>query len=307
MAEPPAATASEVPGPELSGPELSGPELSGPELSGRSALLSTKLHPPRPRPDFLPRPRLAERLDEATRRGLVLVCAPAGYGKTSLLASWARHSQQPVAWLSLDASDNNPARFWRHAVAALDAVCPGIGERVGPLLGPPAPQSFEGLVTALINELAARSGPSDVPLVLDDYHLVGSQPVHASLGFLLDHLPPGLHPVLASRADPPFALARLRARGQLLPLDEMRGWWRYHQLFADLLRARLEQQPDRAGQLHRNAAVWYADHELADDAIAHAVAAGEMTWDARLIEEHFDERFYLHGEVSTVRRWLDAL
>src|SRR5207248_11077392 len=199
------------------------------------------------------------------------------------------------------------ARFWRHAVAALDAVCPGIGERVGPLLGPPVPQSFEGLVTALINELAARSGPSDVPLVLDDYHLVGSQPVHASLGFLLDHLPPGLHPVLASRADPPFALARLRARGQLLPLDEMRGWWRYHQLFADLLRARLEQQPDRAGQLHRNAAAWHADHELADDAIGHAVAAGEMTWAARLIEEHFDERFYLQGEVSTVRRWLDLL
>src|SRR5690348_8526570 len=116
MAERPAATTS----------ELAGPELSGLELSGRSALLFTKLHPPGPRPDFLPRPRLAERLDEATRRRLVLVCAPAGYGKTSLLASWARDCQQPVAWLSLDASDNDPARFWRHAVAALDAVCPGI-------------------------------------------------------------------------------------------------------------------------------------------------------------------------------------
>ncbi len=93
----------------------------------------------------------------------------------------------------------------------------------------------------------------------------------------------------------------------LLPLDEVRGWWRYHQLFADLLRARLEQQSDRAVKLHRNAAAWYADHELADDAIGHAVAAGEMTWAARLIEEHFDERFYLNGEVSTVRRWLAAL
>jgi hypothetical protein len=93
----------------------------------------------------------------------------------------------------------------------------------------------------------------------------------------------------------------------LLPLDEMRGWWRYHQLFADLLRARLQQQPDRAVPLHRNAAAWYAGHELADDAIGHAVAAGEMTWAARLIEEHFDERCYLQGEVSTVRRWLAAL
>jgi hypothetical protein len=95
MAERPVATAS-----ELARPELSGPELSGPELSGRSALLFTKLRPPGPRPDFLPRPRLAERLDEALRRGLVLVCAPVGYGKTSLLANWARHCQQPVAWLS---------------------------------------------------------------------------------------------------------------------------------------------------------------------------------------------------------------
>src|SRR5207247_10497423 len=122
-------------------PQAARPELGGPGLGGRSTLLLTKLHPPRPRPDFLPRPRLAERLDEALGRGLVLVCAPAGYGKTSLLASWARHSQQPVAWLSLDASDNDPARFWRHAVAALDAVCPGIGERGGPLRGPPAPHS----------------------------------------------------------------------------------------------------------------------------------------------------------------------
>src|SRR5689334_910281 len=418
-------------------PTATAPEITRPESGGRSTLLLTKLHPPGPRPDFLPRPRLAERLDEALSRGLVLVCAPAGYGKTSLLASWARHSRNPVAWLSLDASDNDPARFWRHAVAALDAVYPGIGERVGPLLGPPAPHSFEGLVTALINELAARSGPGGVPLVLDDYHLVGSQPVHTSLGFLLEHLPPGLHPVLASRSDPPLGLARLRARGQLtelrdaelrftadeaaaflsetagadlpdtavaaltartegwaaglqlaalsirgqrdvdgfvaaftgshrfvldylteevlehqpeplrdflletsvlqrlsgplcdavtartgsqalleqveraglflLPLDEVRGWWRYHQLFADLLRARLEQQPGRAAQLHRNAAAWYAEHELADDAISHAVDAGEMTQAARLIEENFDERFYLHGEVSTVRRWLALL
>src|ERR1700747_2921656 len=112
MAEQTAATVSEV----------AGPELEGPELARQGALLFTKLRPPGPRPDFLPRPRLAERLDEALGRGLVVGCAPAGYGKTSLLASWARHSPQPVAWLSLDTSDNDPARFWRHAGAALDAV-----------------------------------------------------------------------------------------------------------------------------------------------------------------------------------------
>src|SRR6202044_2415346 len=85
----------------------------------------------------------------------------------------------------------------------------------------------------------------------------------------------------------------------LLPLDDVRGWWRYHQLFADLLRARLEPQSARATQLHHNAAAWFCEHDLADDAIRHAIAAGEMTWAAQLIEEHFDEQFYLHGEVST--------
>src|ERR1700745_403097 len=134
-------------------PTTTAPEITGPESGGRSTLLLTKLHPPGPRPDFLPRPRLAERLDEALGRGLVVVCAPAGYGKTSLRASWARHSRNPVAWLSLDASDNDPARFWRHAVAALDAVYPGIGERGGPLLGPPAAHSFRRPGTGLSDDL----------------------------------------------------------------------------------------------------------------------------------------------------------
>jgi len=146
-----------------------------------------------------------------------LVCAPAGFGKTTLLADWLRSGGQPVAWLSLDAGDNDPARFWRHMVAALDRAQPGIGERLAPLLGPPT-SSSEGLVTALINELTARLGENEIVLVLDDYHLVDARQVHASLAFLLEHLPPGLHLVLASRSDPPLPLARLRARGQLTEL-----------------------------------------------------------------------------------------
>ena len=175
---------------------------SGTAAAERDDLLATKLHVPGPRPGFVPRPRLAQRLDEGLGQGLILVCAPAGSGKTVLLADWARLGRSPAAWLSLDAGDNDPARFWRHALAALDHVCPGIGERVSPLLGPPAPVSFEGLVTALINELAAGPGADERPLVLDDYHLIVSQPVHASLGFLLEHRRPGLGVVLASRADP---------------------------------------------------------------------------------------------------------
>ncbi|HYX59668.1 MAG TPA: LuxR C-terminal-related transcriptional regulator, partial [Streptosporangiaceae bacterium] len=94
----------------------------------------------------------------------------------------------------------------------------------------------------------------------------------------------------------------------VVPLDEVRGWWRYHHLFADLLRARLQtEQPDGAARLHRNAAAWYAERELADDAIRHAVAAGEMTWAARLIERHFDTVYSLRGEAATIYRWLSAL
>ena len=104
-------------------------------------------------------------------------------------------------------------RGFGDAVAALDRARPGIGERVGALLGPPAPASFAGLVTALINELAAAPGDGGVLLVLDDYHLIDAGQVHEPLVFLLEHLPPGVHLVLASRSDPPLPLARLRARG----------------------------------------------------------------------------------------------
>ena len=206
-------------------------------MSEQLALLATKLHVPRRQPGFVPRPRLVEALGEGLARGLVVICAPAGFGKTALLADWAGSGRRPVAWLSLDTADNDPARFWRHVVAALDRPCPGIGERAGPLLGPPTPSSFDGLVTALINELAAHPGDDPVMLVLDDYHLVDAQPVHAALTFLLEHLPAGLRLVLTSRSDPPLPLARLRARGQL----------------AELRAGQLRFTPDEAAALLREA------------------------------------------------------
>jgi LuxR family maltose regulon positive regulatory protein len=399
----------------------------------RDVLLATKLHVPGPRPGFVARPRLLRTLSG----GLVLVCAPAGFGKTALLADWLRSDRRPVAWLSLDAGDNDPVRFWRHVVAALDRARPGMGEEIAPLLGP-SPCSLDALVTALINELAAQPGDSETVLVLDDYHLIDAQQVHASLAFLLDHRPAGLHLVLASRSDPPLPLARLRVRGQLtelrtdelrftdteaavllresagdglpgvavaalvartegwaaglqlaalslrgrsdiagfvaafsgshryildylteevldgqpervreflletavlerlsgdlcdavtgrddgqamleqveqaglflVPLDEVRGWWRYHHLFADLLRARLPQErPGRVPELHRAAAAWYEDHGLADDAVGHALAAGDNARAGRLVEQHFDETLYLRSEGATAQRWLAAL
>jgi LuxR family maltose regulon positive regulatory protein len=406
---------------------------AGVAVSGQDVLLATKLHVPRPQPGFVPRGRLVAALGQGLEKGRVLVCAPAGFGKTALLADWARGGGRPVAWLGLDGGDNDPARFWRYAVAALDRARPGLAGRVGPLLS----QSLEGLVTALINELAADPGPDEVLLVLDDYHLVDSGPVHESVAFLLENLPPRLRAVVSGRADPPLPLARLRARGQLaevraadlrftpeeaaallgetagpglpgtavaalvartegwaaglqlaglslrghadpagfaaafsgshrfvldyladevlagqpaqvraflletsvlerlsgelcdavtgragsqamlagieraglfvVPLDEVRGWWRYHHLFADLLRARLQaEQPGRVQGLHRAAAAWCEEHDLADDAVRHALAAGDAAWAARLVERHV-ETLLGRSEGVTLRRWLSAL
>jgi LuxR family maltose regulon positive regulatory protein len=184
-----------------------------------SNLLATKLHVPRAQPGFVPRHRLARQLDDGLARGLILVCAPAGSGKTSLLASWARTGSRPAAWLSLDSGDNDPARFWRHVFAALDLAQPGIGARAAPLLSLSEPPPSEVLVTTLINDLAQHEEPAEVALVLDDYHLIDSRQLHASVAFLAEHLPSGLRLVLASRSEPPLPLARLRARGQVAELS----------------------------------------------------------------------------------------
>src|SRR5262245_43866360 len=213
----PAKAARSVSRPEPGLGEAS-PRASSEQATERNALLATKLHVPRAQPGFVNRPRLTARLDEGLTGRLILVCAPAGYGKTELLAAWAAGGLGPVAWLSLDEGDNDPARFWRHVAAALERACPGISSRAGPLLGPPPPQSYEGVLTALVNELAHSPAAGQALLVLDDYHLISAQPVHAAVRFLIDHLPPGLRVVLATRSDPPLRLGRLRARGELTEL-----------------------------------------------------------------------------------------
>jgi LuxR family transcriptional regulator, maltose regulon positive regulatory protein len=368
-------------------------------------------------------------------REVILVCTPAGFGKTTLLADWAAGTKWPVAWLSLDPEDNDPVRFWRYVVAALDRVAEGLGDHVLPFLTAPGVVSGQGVVTALVNHLQAA--PEELALVLDDYHLMESAPIHEDLAFLLGHLPPRLHVVITSRSDPPLPLARLRARGQLAelrtadlrftpeesvallrevwgldltpeaaatlgsrtegwavglqlaalsmrerpdadaflgalagthryvldylsqevlerqpdrvrafllqtsileqlcgplcdavtgdadgqemlegleranlfltPLDEVRGWWRYHHLFADLLRARLEQaSPDRVAGLHKAAADWCQEHGLVDQAIQHALGAGDAEGAAWLMEQNFWTLLW-RQEDATLGRWLAAL
>ena len=183
------------------------------------ALLETKLYVPRPRGGLVPRPRLSERLHWGTAAKLMLVSAPAGFGKTTLLTEWlaarpaALADERLAAWLSLDRGDNDPAAFWTYLIAALRMVAPGVGENALALLDAPQPPPIESVLTMLLNDLGAVAG--EIVLVLDDYHVIDARDVQDGMAFLLDHLPPRLHVVIASRADPALPLARMRARGEL--------------------------------------------------------------------------------------------
>src|SRR5580700_2566734 len=200
-------------------PLPSEPLPPAPGSPGPAALLETKFYVPRSRRDLVPRPRLAERLDRGTALKLVLVSAPAGFGKTTLLTEWLAAGpagpadERRAAWLSLDRADNDPASFWTYVVAALRTAAPGVGESALALLQAPQPPPIETVLTALLNDLGALAG--DIVLVLDDYHVVDASDVQDGMAFLLDHLSPWLHVVIASRADPALPLARWRARGEL--------------------------------------------------------------------------------------------
>jgi LuxR family transcriptional regulator, maltose regulon positive regulatory protein len=181
-------------------------------------LLETKFYVPRPRRGLVPRPRLSERLDRGVASKLMLVSAPPGFGKTTLLSEWlAAGPASPAdarlaAWLSLDRADNDPVSFWTYVIAALRTAASGVGESALTLLQTPQPP-IETVLTVLLNDLGAIAG--GIVLVLDDYHVIDAHEVQDGMAFLLDHLPPQLRVVIAGRADPALPLARLRARGEL--------------------------------------------------------------------------------------------
>jgi LuxR family maltose regulon positive regulatory protein len=196
-------------------------------------LLATKLYIPQAQPTLVARPRLLERLRSGLTGKLTLITAPAGFGKTTLLTqglgvggwelgSSPANSQSPipgppqVAWLSLDPTDNDPTTFLRYLIAALQTIVPDIGATALALLRSPQLPPIDTLMTALLNDAIAL--PQAALLVLDDYHVITMAAIHQALGFLLDHLPPQLHLIIATREDPPLLLARLRARGQLTEL-----------------------------------------------------------------------------------------
>ena len=377
-------------------------------------ILATKLYIPPPQPRVVHRPRLIERLNEGLDSRLTLICAPAGFGKSTLISEWLARGERPAAWLSLDEGDIDPSSFLAYLIAALRTVEADIGEGVLGMLGSPNLPPTESILTALLNEIATV--PDDFILVLDDYHSVDSRAVDNALAFLLDHLPPRMHLVIATREDPQLSLPRLRARGQLselraadlrftpseageflnrvmgldlseeditaletrtegwiaglqlaalsmrghqdsasfiesftgshhfvldylveevlgqqsesvqafllstsildhlcgplcdavlldssvsgqetleyiehanlfvVALDEERRWYRYHHLFAELLRQRLHRSGASVAELHRRASIWYEDNGLEAEAIHHALVAADFERAAGLIE-----------------------
>ena len=407
-------------------------------LDNAGPLLETKLYVPRLRRGLVARPRLVERMNRGGESKLTLISAPAGFGKTTLLTEWlaaAPVEERSVAWVSLDPGDNQPASFWTYLVAALRAVAPGVGGRALSLLQGPQPPPIETVLAPLLNELGAVA--NDVVLVLDDYHLIDAHDIQDGVAFLLDHLPPQVHLVIITRADPALPLARLRARGELVevraadlrftpaeaaaylnevmgldlgardvatlevrtegwiaalqlaalsmqgrddvasfiagfagddryivdylleevlhrqpervrgflletsilarmtgplcdavtgqaggkatletldrgnlflvPLDDRRGWYRYHQLFSDVLRARLlDEQPERAPELHRRACEWHEEHGDRSEAIRHAMAGEDFERAADLVELAIPAAFQ-KDQAATMRRWLEAL
>ncbi|HET9853014.1 MAG TPA: LuxR C-terminal-related transcriptional regulator [Candidatus Limnocylindrales bacterium] len=179
-------------------------------------LLETKFHRPLGHGPLVPRHRLRERFERAAAAPLTLVSAPAGFGKTTVMAQLAEGADDArVAWLSLDASDSDPITFWTYVATAIDRAMPGSGAAaVGVLAAGPA--SIDAALTTLLNELAART--DDLIVALDDVHVIESTAVHEQLAYVLEHVPSRVHVVIGTRSDPPIPLSRLRARGGLVEI-----------------------------------------------------------------------------------------
>jgi LuxR family maltose regulon positive regulatory protein len=249
-----------------------------------SPLLKTKLYIPPVRSELVSRPRLMERLNVALVLGdkyrgldrkLTLISAPAGFGKTTLLSEWLAGCSQPAAWLSLDEDDNDPAHFLAYFIAAIQTIHPDIGESVVADLHASQSLPIQALLATLINEIAAV--PERFILVLDDYHLITAQPIHDGLAFLLDHLPPGMHLVIATRGDPPLPLARLRARGQLTELrqSDLRFTTDEAAVFLNQVMG-LDLSPEHVAGLEGRTEGWIAGLQMASLAIlAHVSTPGQ--------------------------------
>lgn len=231
------------------------------QAGARAVLLATKLHVPAMGAQLVHRAALLDALSAGRTRKLTLLSAPAGWGKTTLLAQWAMGGDGRFAWLSLDSSDNDPVWFWMYVVAALQKVSPGLGIRAVELLAMGA-DPVQIVLPTLLNDLDTIASP--VVLILDDYHLVVGRAMHEQLAFFISRMPANLHLVLATRADPMLPLARLRASGELAEVrtDDLRfGPTEADHLLNDVLGLGLA--PTDIQLLHRRTEGWAAGLYLA--------------------------------------------
>ena len=229
----------------------------------RAVLLATKLHVPAIGGQLVHRATLLDALSAGRHRKLTLLSAPAGWGKTTLLAQWALGASegQRFGWLSLDPSDNDPVWFWMYVVAALQKVSPGVGTRAAELLAMGA-DPVQVVLPTLLNDLDTNAGP--MVLILDDYHLVVNRAVHEQVAFVIGRMPANLHLVLATRSDPMLPLARLRASGDLVEMrsDDLRfGAAEVEHLLNDVLGLDLADADIQL--LHRRTEGWAAGLYLA--------------------------------------------
>ena len=199
-------------------------------------ILRTKLFVPPLRQEIVARPQLMALLDGIQKRPFALISAPAGFGKTTLVVEWIKEKAEErrqkdeilpsafsllpfhIAWLSLEEADNDPVRFLRYVVAALQTAVPDLSDDVTGMLDEQTPVAVAGVLTDLLNAVTAVSDP--IMLVLDDYHLIEDDDIHEGIGFLLDHMPANLHLIMTTRQDPPLPLARFRGRDLLVEIRQ---------------------------------------------------------------------------------------
>jgi LuxR family transcriptional regulator, maltose regulon positive regulatory protein len=289
-------------------PSVSTASVSAASVSAaQTAVLLSALRPPAPSRATVVRKELLDRLLDDASAKLVLVVAPAGWGKTSLLRDWCASGEaSATAWLSADGADNDPARFWAGVIAALRTVCPGVGADAQEMRKAPGANAADGVLPSLINDLAGAAGR--MTLVIDDFHLIANEEIKQGFGFLVDHLPVTLGLVVATRCDPDLPLARMRARGELAEFraDDLRF---SETEAADLLNATLglALPPDDIHALHERTEGWAAGLYLAALSLRGredvAKAIPEITGETRQFVDYFAAEV-LADQPAEVRSFL---
>lgn len=267
----------------------------------------TKIQAPRAKDGVIDRPRLHERLSGAAASGVTLICAPAGYGKTTLALSWLRQTGSDSAWLALDPYDNDFQRFWGHLIASIDRIVPGLAERMDGALAGVGYPVYQTWMPQLLNELAVWR--EKLVIVLDDYHLIESPAIHAAMGYFLGHLPGNVRIVLISRTEPPIPLSRLLARDELLRIgpEDLSLTYAESMLYCESLRLNLASSEVK--QLADKTEGWITGMKLAALSIREGNEVGgllaRMSGSQRYIADYlFEEVFGLQPEP--IRRFLTA-